>query len=201
MSDTRVIPGSTDVRPAGRPAGGPSARDLATTAVILGVAGAAWFGWGQAGLAEAWALPLQAGSAVALAAAVAGGLLLRRLRPGSSAMDDARLRRGYWKVVATEVIAIVAGNAALGSGGRPAYIPAWTLLVVGVHFLPLARLFRIPGLSAAGLVLAAAAIGAAAAGAAAGVRPSLVAGLAGGAACVACAALCLRQAAPRGRRP
>jgi hypothetical protein len=201
MSDTRMVPPSTDARPAGRAAGGPSARDLATTALILGVAGLAWFGWGQAGLAEGAALPLQAGSAAALAVAVAGGLLLRRLRSGSSAMDDARLRRGYWTVVATEVIAIVAGNAALGSAGRPAYIPAWTLLVVGVHFLPLARLFRVPGLSAAGLVLAAAAIGAAAAGAAAGVRPSLVAGVAGGVVCVACAAFCLRQAAPRGRRP
>ena len=37
------------------------------------------------------------------------------------------------------------------------------------------------------------------AGAAAGVRPSLVAGVAGGVVCVACAAFCLRQAAPRGR--
>jgi hypothetical protein len=200
MSGTRVIPGSTDSQTAGRRAGGPAARDLATTALILGVAGLAWFGWGQAGLAEGWALPLQAGSVAALAVAVAGGVLLRRLHSGSSAMDDARLRRGYWKVVATEVIAIVAGNAALGSAGRPAYIPAWTLLVVGVHFLPLARLFRIPGLTAAGLVLAAAAVGAAAAGAAAGVRPSLVAGVAGGAVCVACAALCLRQAAARGAR-
>ena len=78
-------------------------------------------------------------------------------------MDDARLRRGYWQVVAAEVIAIVAGNVALGLGGHPAYAPAWTLLVVGVHFLPLARMFRIPGLTAAGLVLAAAAAGAAAA--------------------------------------
>jgi hypothetical protein len=200
MSDTRVIPGSTDSQPAGRPAGGPSARDLATTALILGVAGLAWFGWGQAGLAEGWAAFLQAGSVAALAVAAAGGFLLRRLHSGSSAMADARLRRGYWKVVATEVIAIVAGNVALGSAGRPAYVPAWTLLVVGVHFLPLARLFRIPGLSAAGLVLAAAAIGAAAAGAAAGVAPRLIAGVAGGVVCVACAAYCLRQAAPRGRR-
>jgi hypothetical protein len=200
MSDTQVIPATTDGGPAGAAASGPSARDLATTALILGVAGLAWFAWGQAGLAEGWALPLQAGSAVALAVAVAGGFLLRRLHSGSSAMDDGRLRRGYWKVVATEVIAIVAGNAALGSAGRPAYIPAWTLLVVGVHFLPLARLFRDPGLTAAGLVLAAAAAGAAAAGAAAGVRPSLVAGVAGGVVCVARAALCLREAARSGRR-
>jgi hypothetical protein len=113
------------------------------------VAGLAWFGWGQGELAEGWALPLQAGSVAALAVAVTAGFRLRRLPSGSSAMADARLRRGYWKVVATEVIAIVAGNAALGASGRAAYIPAWTLLVVGVHFLPLARLFRIPGLSAA----------------------------------------------------
>jgi hypothetical protein len=196
MSDTRVIP----VRTEGQPASGPSARDLATTALILGVAGLAWFGWGQGGLAEGWAVPLQAGSVAALAVAVAAGFRLRRLHCGSSAMADARLRRGYWKVVATEVIAIVAGNAALGAAGRAAYIPAWTLLVVGVHFVPLSRLFRIPGLSAAGLALAAAAIAAAVAGAAAGVQPSLIAGAAGGVICVACAASCLRQAAPRGRR-
>jgi hypothetical protein len=201
MSDTQVIPGATDRPPAGERADGPPVRDLAMTALILGVAGLAWFGWGQSGLAEAGALPLQAGSAAGLAAAVAGGVLLRRHRAGGSAMSDARVRRGYWKVVATEVIAIVAGNAALGAADRPAYVPAWTLLVVGVHFLPLARLFGAPVLTTAGLVLAAAAAGAAAAGAAAGVRPSLVAGIAGGVVCVACAALCLREAADPGARP
>jgi hypothetical protein len=219
MSDTRIIPGSTDERladhtaaiPAGpsAPSGpstssGPavsSGRDLTMTALVLGVAGLAWFGWGQSGLAEGWAAFLQAGSVAALAVVVAAGVLLRRLPGGLSAMDDVRLRRGYWKVVAAEVIVIVAGSAALSAGGRPAYVPAWTLLVVGVHFLPLARMFGTPGLSAAGLVLAVAAGGAAAAGAVAGVRPSLVAGVAGGVVCVACAAACLRSAARRGRAP
>ena len=222
MSDTRVSPGSTADRPPDRaaaiparparpsgPAGPPalsgpatsSGRDLAITALILGVAGLAWFGWGQSGLAEGWAAFLQAGSVAALAVVVAAGVLLRRRPAGPSAMDDPALRRGYWKVVAAEVIAIVAGNVALSAAGRPAYVPAWTLLVVGAHFVPLARMFGTPGLTAAGLVLAAAAAGAAAAGAAAGVRPSLVAGVAGGVVCVACAAGCLRSAAGRGRAP
>jgi hypothetical protein len=41
MSDTQVVPPSTDGRPASRPVDGPSARDLATNALILGVGGLA----------------------------------------------------------------------------------------------------------------------------------------------------------------
>jgi len=86
----------------------------------------------------------------------------------------------------------VAGAAALEAGGRPAYLPAWILLVVGVHFIPLGRLFRIGALAWAGLVLIPVAAAAAVTGAVTGVPPSTVAGVGGGLVCLGCAVACLR---------
>lgn len=169
-------------------------RDLATTALILGVAGFAWFGWAQAGPPAGWSVPLGIGSAAGLAVALAGGVLSWRLRSGAAAMHDPRRRSGYWRVVAFEVIAIVVGVIALEVAGRTAYLPAWILLIVGIHFIPLARLFGTPGLRLAGVALIGVAAAAAAAGAASDILPSAVAGAGGGLVCLACGASCLRLA-------
>lgn len=175
------------------PAGG-SRRDLAVTALILGIAAFAWFGWGQAAAPAGWSVPLLIGSVAGLAVAAAGAGLARRLRSGASAMDSAQLRRRYWQVVAVEMISIAVGWGALVATGHPAYIPAWVLLVVGVHFLPLARLFRTPGLSLAGMLLVMIAVAAAVTGAAGGAAPSTVAGAGGGLVCLGYGAACCYQA-------
>jgi hypothetical protein len=165
------------------------------TALILGVAAAAWFGWGNA-----QPLPgLAAGSVLGVAAAIAGGWYARRLRSTGSAMADRRVRRGYGITVGVEVAAIVAGAAVLEGSGRPAYLPAWILLVVGVHFIPLGRIFRIEALGWAGLALILVAAAAAVTGAATGVPPSTVAGAGGGLVCLGCAAACLRGLPGRAR--
>jgi hypothetical protein len=49
--------------------------------------------------------------------------------------------RAYRLWAAAEVVALVAGNAALGGTGHSAYVAAWTALVVGGHFLGFGRLF------------------------------------------------------------
>ena len=192
----------TDVRMTADAATAPPAtaaypRDLATTALILGVAGFVWFGWAQAGPPAGWSIPLGIGSAAGLAVALAGGVLSWRLRSGAAAMHDPRLRSGYWRVVAFEVIAIVLGVIALEAAGQTAYLPAWILLIVGVHFIPLARMFGTRGLRLAGMALIGVAAGAAAAGAASDIPPSAVAGAGGGLVCVACAASCMRPAYQR----
>ena len=156
----------TDVRMTADAATAPPAtaaypRDLATTALILGGAGFVWFGWAQAGPPAGWSIPLGIGSAAGLAVALAGGVLSWRPRSGAAAMHDPRLRSGYWRVVAFEVIAIVLGVIALEATGQRAYLPAWILLIVGVHFIPLARLFGTPGLRLAGVALIGVADGAA----------------------------------------
>ncbi len=107
-------------------------------------------------------------------------------------MADRRVRRGYGITVGVETAAIVAGAAALESGGRPSYLPAWILLVVGVHCIPLGRLFKIGALIWAGLALIPVAAAAAVTGAVSGVQPSTVAGAGGGLVCLGCAAACLR---------
>lgn len=183
-----------------RRTGGANGRapDLAATAVVLGIAAIMWFGWGQASPPAGWPLPLAVGSVAGVAATVTAVIASRRYRDGALSMADPAVRARYRRVVAAEVAACVLGVACLAVAGRPAYQPAWILLVVGVHFLPLARIFRIPSLFWAGLAASAAAIAAAVAGATSGIRPSTVAGAGGGLVCLCCAAWCLRQIVPDG---
>ena len=174
-------------------------RDLAVTALILGVAGMMWFGWGQAQPAAGWALPLTIGTFAGVAVAVGAGVIAARFRGGSTAMADPRVRRGYGITVGIEVAACGLGAAALGLAGRSPYIAPWVLLVVGVHFVPLGRLFGSPHLLLAGPALAAVAIAGTVTGVVSDVAPSTVTGAFGGLVCVACAVICLRRALLRGR--
>jgi hypothetical protein len=98
------------------------------------------------------------------------------VRWAGSAMASPGLRRAYWRIVAGEVIAILIGVAGLGMSGRPGYRPAWVLLIVGAHFIPLGRLFGSSGLILSGAALIAVAAGAAAAGVAGAAPPSTIAG-------------------------
>ncbi len=79
----------------------------------------------------------------------------------------------YWLVVACELAAIPAGAAVLnGPAGLPHAVVAWVSVVVGVHFVVLAHLWRLQlfrYLGAAILSCGAAGLAAAAAGAAAAV--------------------------------
>ncbi|HET8600305.1 MAG TPA: hypothetical protein VFL99_08265 [Segeticoccus sp.] len=176
--------------------GTPSAtrRDLASNALVLGVAGFAWFGWAQEGPPAGWEIPLLVGSV--LGALLAAGAVVRLVRgpaDGSAMADPAGRRRYGWAVLA-EVVAIVAGVVLLGALGRGDDISAWILLVVGTHFWPLATLFRIPSLRVAGALLVLVALLAAVLGAVSPVLPSAVSGAAGGLVLVVFGALSLRDA-------
>jgi hypothetical protein len=99
-----------------------SVHDLAITGLILSVAGSAWFGWGRQDPPSGWSIPLLLGSLVGLGFAIAGGVLLWRLRSsGGSAMNNPRIRRSWRLIVGVEVVAILLGNVLLGLSGRPAY--------------------------------------------------------------------------------
>jgi hypothetical protein len=180
-------------RAAGRP------RDLAVTAIILGVAAGLWFGWGQAQPPAGWGLPMTVGSFAAIAVAVAAGITLSRLRHGASAMESRRVRRAYGITVGVETAVIGLGAVGLALAGRSAYTAPWILLVVGVHFLPLGRLFGSADLMWAGLALAAVAVAGAVTGAVSTVAPSAVTGAFGGLVLVAAAAASLGRALRRGR--
>lgn len=68
----------------------------------------------------------------------------------------------------------------LAATGHAAYDAAWTLFVVGVHFIPLAQIFRARGLAVTGAATAAVAVTAAVIGLASSLAPSAAAGVGGG---------------------
>lgn len=174
-------------------------RDLSATALILAIAAVLWFGWGQAEAPAGWGLPLGIGTLAAIAIAAVAGITVRGFRRGATAMADQRAGRRYGITVGIEVAAIAIGAAGLTQAGRPAYTAPWILLVVGVHFVPLGRLFGSADLVWSGLVLSAVAIAAAVTGAVSAVAPSAVTGAFGGLVLVAAAAASLRRAVLRGR--
>jgi hypothetical protein len=198
MSTVTAERKSTPEQAGGRP------RDLTVTALILGIAAALWFGWGQAQPPAGWGLPMTVGSFAAIAIAVAAGIMLSRYRHGASAMESRRVRRAYGITVGIETAVIGLGAVGLALAGRSAYTAPWILLVVGVHFLPLGRLFGSADLLWAGLALAAIAIAGAVTGAVSAVAPSAVTGAFGGLVLVAAAAASLGRALRRsqpGRPP
>jgi hypothetical protein len=184
-----------------RTSAGGTPRDLAVTALILGIAAMMWFGWGQAQPPSGWALALNIGTFAAIAVAAGAGSIVARFRRGATAMADPGVRRGYGITVGVEVAACGLGAAGLALAGHSAYIAPWILLVVGVHFVPLGRLFGSVDLVWAGFALSAVAIAGAVTGVVSGVAPSAVTGAFGGLVCIACAAVCLRRALRRGRGP
>jgi hypothetical protein len=167
--------------------------DLAITAVVLSVAAMAWFGWGQAEPPSGWSPVLTAGSIVSIAVALLSGVTSWRRRSGEASMQDPAVRRAYWWIVGTEIAACLLGVAVLGVAGETRFLPAWILLVVGVHCLPLGRVFRIAELYPAGVVVSVMAVAAAITGAATSVAPSTVAGAGGGLVCLIAALFCLRR--------
>ena len=167
-------------------------------AAVLAVAGIAWFGWAQEDPPAPWVPYLIAGSVVSALLLVAlVALLVRRLTTPGSPMADPRVRRRYWLTVAVEVVLIVGGNLLLAAVGHPAYDAAWTLFVVGVHFIPLGRVFHARGLALTGVVAALVAVAAACLGLAGTVAPSAAAGAGAGVVFIGYAGWVLG----RGRRP
>ena len=121
-------------------------------------------------LPEPWALVLKIAAGVAFAGLAAMSVRHRGLRPAARPADRGPFGGSYWLVVAGEAAAIVAGAFILnGPAGLPRAVVAWVSVVVGVHFLALAAIWRFPlfRLLGAGIALCGAAgLTAAAAGAA-----------------------------------
>jgi hypothetical protein len=122
-------------------------RGIATGALVQTCFGAGWLGWGM-GVANAFSpattvlfdavlLVLIVGSVVLLKK---GKAISRRAAPATP--QENRFGRSYWIVVVTEFVAIgVAVGLALAFH-RAELMPVGIAFIVGVHFLPLARIFR-----------------------------------------------------------
>ena len=123
-------------------------RGRATGVLFLSGFGGLWFLLGLAA-SQRLSLPTACALAAGLAALVAGAVLLRRRSAAlpPSTLDPEEQRRAgrtFGRVNAVQWAAIVLIAVVLGRLHLDAYTPAAVTVVVGLHFFPLARLFRSP---------------------------------------------------------
>lgn len=129
------------------------------SALIGAVFGAGWLGWGL-GSAEAFngftaptfgftALLLFAGSIYF----IHKGRLLRKRYP--AAIDSTRqtVRKWFLFIVLMEALAIVFFSILAYRLHRSDLATNWCAMIVGLHFLPLARIFRAPRLIVRGILI------------------------------------------------
>ena len=123
-------------------------RGRATGVLFLSGFGGLWFLLGLAA-SQRLSLPTACALAAGLVALVAGTVLLRRRSAAlpASRLDPEEQRRAgrtFGRVNAAQWAAIVLIAVVLGRLHLDAYTPAAVTVVVGLHFFPLARLFRSP---------------------------------------------------------
>jgi len=155
-------------------------RDLAFTAAIFGVAGVAWFGWGQEDPPPRWRLLLGVGSVLGLLMVVVGGFLAWQHWGPESVFADQSVRRTFGIVCGIEFGSAGLGGAILGLTRRARWIAPWIAFVVGVHFVPLAFIFNDAGLLVLAALVVLAAVVAVVWHRRTGITPSAVTGLVAG---------------------
>jgi hypothetical protein len=132
-------------------------------ALIVAMFGAGWLGWGL-GLAHAftgrsWWLVGPVFGAVALLLWIGSmytirkGRLLRKQYPPLPPSTRRAVRRSFFIVVLIEVLALAFVFILSSQIHRPDLGADWAAIVVGLHFLPLARLFRSTGLGIIGILI------------------------------------------------
>lgn len=139
------------------------ARDLIVTGIIFGIAAFAWAGWAQERPPKSW------GWRVVLCALSVGGLVLAAAgipvvieNWDTPTAIDFRSAAFIWYVVVfwLEVIAIVVLAIVLSRRRRGELIAPVVLIIVGVHFAPLAFVFAQPIIMITAVLITAAGIAA-----------------------------------------
>jgi hypothetical protein len=162
-----------------RPAGfavTPNNRSRGVVAAIEGVFGFMWFGWGQADAPTWLRVPLWVGSGLGVLVVVAGIVLAARSTGQRTAMSDPAVRRRYNVIVGTEFAIITVGAVLLGRAGYGQWVTVWVCAVVGLHFLPLARVFAGLHLASLGVLVTVVAAAALVTGLGSAVVPTTVTG-------------------------
>lgn len=127
-------------------------RDAAITAVIFGFFASGWFGWAQEAPPAGWSGRLTAGSILALAVAIGGGVLAWQHWSDGTIFGPAA-GRNFGIVVGIEFGVAGLGALLLALRKHRDLIPAWVAFVVGVHLFPVAAILQYSMLYvAAGLV-------------------------------------------------
>lgn len=167
--------------------------DRLASAMVLGFASAGWFGWGMQG--DRFVGLLIGGMVAGLFTGVLASLSRRGARGLSThQIPGAGGQRTWWKWVLIETVCIVPMVWWLTATGRDAYNPAWTLAVVGAHFLPLATFYRLAELRVAGIACLVIAALSAVAGLAGWAPPATVCALLGGSTMLLIALAAIRTA-------
>lgn len=116
----------------------------------------AW--WVFAAMSSIDGLALWIYLAVAIIPAMLMGFAFFRLSrlpnsPGNPSPTAGKMGRNFRIVLIAEVLLIMIAIVVLGRSGRPDLITASIALIVGLHFLPLAAIFRVPLYYATGIVM------------------------------------------------
>jgi len=128
-------------------------------AMVCTIFGALWLGLGLAG-GHAFSLAVIAAFSICCVGLYAGSVFLirrgRRLRsqPPVHLEPSAGVPKQFTWLVIAEVVACVAIAWACGARNRGDLIPLGIALVVGLHFLPFARIFRAPECYVTGAAIA-----------------------------------------------
>lgn len=126
-----------------------AARGVALGLVLMGVFTAMWAGWALAGPAvTGWQLLSVGFWALSVVFVVAGIQLMvvsRRLpvdTRGPELSPGSRIRQRFWLVFAAEGVLIGIACGVLGGLGLAEFMPPAVCFIVGVHFLPMAWVFK-----------------------------------------------------------
>lgn len=93
---------------------------------------------------------------VAWSVGVIRAALAIRKSPTSNEAEGRRIRRRFAIAVAGEIVVLAVVNTLCVATGRQVFIVPFDIIIVGAHFLPLARLFRVPRYYALGAFFCAA---------------------------------------------
>lgn len=180
----------------GRAAG----KDAAANILVMGFASTAWFGWAHQAGVFALQIPLALGMAFGVVLGVVGfvargriGTLAVRGVLTSRSVHEVRTRasnRIYFAALGFELVFAFGGAFTLGRLEHPEYIIAWVMLIMGLHFIPLAKLYRIPELLGAGLLCIALSLSGALSGFMGGPGPAAIAGTGAGTVLLATGVIC-----------
>lgn len=130
-------------------------RERAGGGFVLTIFGGVWWLAGSGGVPDPVRGVVLAVGAVAVLALVAAWARVRRSSPESPLHGSASpaIGRQFSLVNVGQLLGIVAAVVAAQAVGHPEAIPALVCLVVGAHFLPLARLFGVPRYTGVGFAL------------------------------------------------
>lgn len=125
---------------------------IAVGALIGGIGGLVFVVANAGGLPSGWAWPVRVAGLVAFLCVLWFAVLRRwSVRSSGPARPEA-LRTYGWSVLAM-VAAIPLGSFVLRKVDHPQLVLPWVVVVVGAHFLPMARGFAAPVFTRLGLIL------------------------------------------------